>query len=197
MEHEHYTIPEAADATGLSPRDVRSLVEDGQLEAVARDGIRLIPHAALARAGLLEDGEVIAPGAHEPEGGPGRGDAIDLEAALKRAGGEPAEPREPEGQYLDAASAFAELLQRIESQAGELSSLKALVAEAESLCYEERARLEAGLHEARAEAHSAKAEVAELEARLEAPRRPRLVRPALTALFEETGGDRLRPKSPS
>lgn len=51
-----YTIPEAAEASGLTPREVRTRVDGGELRAIQRDGSRVIPAPELERAGLLGPG---------------------------------------------------------------------------------------------------------------------------------------------
>jgi hypothetical protein len=44
-----YTIPEAARAAGLSPREVRMRIEEGDLRAFIRAGRRMVEHSELAR----------------------------------------------------------------------------------------------------------------------------------------------------
>lgn len=130
---ETLTIAEAADATGLTKKAVRNRVDRGQVRAVLRDGVRRIPRSELERAGLSLE---------HPEAGGGA------------AKGQEATPGYPEP--------MAEVLDRLERQAGELAELRVLTREADTL-REERDRLEAALHESRAKE-------AEAEAKLEAER---------------------------
>ena len=130
---ETLTIAEAADATGLTKKAVRNRVDRGQVRAVLRDGVRRIPRSELERAGLSLDAREAGAGAAE---------------------GQEAAPGYPEP--------MAEVLDRLERQAGELAELRVLTREADSL-REERDRLEAALLESRAKA-------AEAEAKLEAER---------------------------
>ena len=44
-----YTIPEAARAAGLSPREVRMRIEEGDLRAFIRAGRRMVDHSELER----------------------------------------------------------------------------------------------------------------------------------------------------
>ena len=69
-----YTIPEAARAAGLSPREVRLRIEEGDLRAVIRAGRRMVERAELHR--LLET-------AREPEPPPSREEDV-LELARVR-----------------------------------------------------------------------------------------------------------------
>lgn len=49
-----FTISEAAEATGLTPKALRARIEDGHVRAVLRDGMPpRIPESELTRAGLL------------------------------------------------------------------------------------------------------------------------------------------------
>jgi hypothetical protein len=51
-----FTIPEAAEATGLTQKALRARVEQGQVRAVLRDGLPpRIPESELRRAGLLPE----------------------------------------------------------------------------------------------------------------------------------------------
>jgi len=60
------------------------------------------------------------------------------------------------------AAAWKEALERLERQAAELAELRIITRQAESL-REERDRLEAAVHEERAERHAAEARLQELE----------------------------------
>ena len=50
-----YTFAEAAVRCGVSPREIRLLVEEGRLRADRRAGVRVIEERELERAGLLEE----------------------------------------------------------------------------------------------------------------------------------------------
>jgi hypothetical protein len=205
-----YTIPEAADATGLTPRAIRRRVEIGDIRVLIREGVRLIPRLELERVGLLEgdagDDREDAPRGNEVPRGDEVPDLVEVPGRHAAPGGEDASggdrvpghdvaagPREAPAEEPVAAGPeepvaadlFARALEELERHAGEVGLIKALVARAESTCEEDRARLEAALHEARAEAHHLKARLAELEARVH-PHRRRSARPALELLFEET-----------
>ena len=58
---ETYTIPEAAEISGLSPKQVRLALEGGQLRAVRTGGRWRIPRYELERAGMLEGPQDPAP----------------------------------------------------------------------------------------------------------------------------------------
>jgi hypothetical protein len=133
---ETYSISEAAEATNLTKKAMRNRVDRGQLRFVLRDGVRRIPRSELERAGLN-----VSRDRGSPE-------------AAERQGAAPGQPTPPD--------AMAEVLDRLERQAGELAELRVLTREADSL-REERARLEVAVHESRARA-------TELEAKLEAER---------------------------
>jgi excisionase family DNA binding protein len=67
---ETYTIPEAAEITGLAPREVRIALETGRLRAVRTGGRWRIPRYELVRAGMVEDGDPARPDSRldpEPE----------------------------------------------------------------------------------------------------------------------------------
>lgn len=132
---ETFTIAEAAEAVGITKKAMRNRVDRGHVRAVLRDGVRRIPRAELVRAGLL--------------GAAG-------EARQRQPNSEAASP--------EAATTLAvrELLDRLERQAGEITSLRALTVEAESL-KNEREQLHDELFQARAR-------ITELEARLSRPR---------------------------
>jgi hypothetical protein len=132
---ETYTIAEAAQVTRLTKKAIRNRVDRGQVRAVVRDGVRRIPRSELERAGLSVNTS---------------------EAVSEAAEGQEAASGQPQ------SAAFAEVLERLERQAGELAELRVLTREADSL-REERDRLEAALHESRATA-------TELEAKLDAER---------------------------
>jgi hypothetical protein len=52
-----FTIPEAAEATGLTQKALRARIEDGQVRAVLREGMPpRIPESELRRAGLISEG---------------------------------------------------------------------------------------------------------------------------------------------
>jgi excisionase family DNA binding protein len=62
-----YTIPEAAEITGLAPREVRVALENGRLRAVRTGGRWRIPRYELERAGMIaEGGPAEADGPAEP-----------------------------------------------------------------------------------------------------------------------------------
>ena len=87
---------------------------------------------------------------------------------LKRAGlirSEPEAPNgvEPASEPLGSPALVSQLLDRLERQASQLGELRALTSQAESL-QDQRARLEAALENAHADARRAHARVAELEA---------------------------------
>lgn len=132
---ETFTIAEAAEAVGITKKAMRNRVDRGQVRAVLRDGVRRIPRAELLRVGLL--------------GAP-------REAARRHPPNEAASPEATE------ALAVRELLDRLERQAGEITSLRALTVEAESL-RNEREQLHNELFEARAR-------ITELEGRLARPK---------------------------
>ena len=52
-----YTIPEAADLTGLTPKEVRLLIEEGGLKAFRLGGRHRIARNELVRSGLLDPPE--------------------------------------------------------------------------------------------------------------------------------------------
>jgi excisionase family DNA binding protein len=120
-----YTISEAAELTGLTRKAIARRVERGSIHSLVRNGRRRIPRSELLRAGLLLSEEE-----DEPE-------EIDLEefaperVLLPR----PRSRREPEG--VDATGALTalvrELVDRLERQAGEIASFRAISAHAESL----------------------------------------------------------------
>jgi hypothetical protein len=70
-----YTIPEAARATGLSSREVRLRIEEGDLRAVIRAGRRMVERSELHR--LLES-------AQEPDPPPSREEHVLEMARVKR-----------------------------------------------------------------------------------------------------------------
>lgn len=128
---ETLTIAEAAEATGLTKKAVRNRVDRGQLRAVLRDGVRRIPQSELERAGLFE-------------------------AGTKR----PARQRQPEAAPSEAiilAQVVRDLVTKVETQAAELATLRALTQEAESVAAD-HARLQAELFETRAEVTQLKAQ---------------------------------------
>lgn len=120
-----YTISEAAELTGLTKKAIARRVERGSINSLVRNGRRRIPRSELLRAGLLLSDEE-----DEPQ-------EIDLEdfeperVLLPR----PRNRREPAG--VDATGALTalvrELVDRLERQAGEIASFRAISAHAESL----------------------------------------------------------------
>lgn len=134
---ETLTITEAAEATGLSKKALRNRVDRGQIRAVLREGVRRIPRSELEHAGLA----VKLP--HE----------AGSEAGALRNGAE-SHPTE--------AAAWKEALERLERQAAELAELRLITRQAESL-REECGRLEATVHQERAERRTAEARLQELE----------------------------------
>lgn len=120
-----YTISEAAELTGLTKKAIARRVERGSIHSLVRNGRRRIPRSELLRAGLLLSEEEV-----EPE-------EIDLEdfeperVLLPRLRSR----REPPG--VDATGALTalvrELVDRLERQAGEIASFRAISAHAESL----------------------------------------------------------------
>jgi len=135
---ETLTITEAAEATGLSKKALRNRVDRGQIRAVLRDGVRHIPRSELERAGLNVrlPHEVGLP--HEVAGGA----SVSLEAS--------------------ETVAWKEALERLERQAAELAELRLITRQAENL-REERDRLEAAVHEERAERLAAETRLQDLE----------------------------------
>ncbi len=80
-----YTISEAAEATGLTAKALRSRVDRGSIPAVqGRDGKRRIPHSELFRAGLLplQDDPAEAGAPHQPRAGHPAG--LDVSALIDR-----------------------------------------------------------------------------------------------------------------
>jgi hypothetical protein len=145
-----YTIPQAARATGLSPREVRLRIEEGRLRAISIGGRRAVEVAELERAGLLGDGPSPQPDPVSPE-------------------------------------VMPELVERLETQAGELAVLRRASAERRTHDERERRRLEGELAQARRELQEARARISQLEAA--GFRRSLGVhadRPALTPLFQPT-----------
>lgn len=134
---ETLTITEAAEATGVSKKALRNRVDRGQIRAVLRDGMRRIPRSELERVGLV----VQFPGEAKDEA---------------------AERRESGGSQSSEAGAWKEALERLERQAAELAELRMITRQAESL-REERDRLEATVHQERAERQAAEARLLELE----------------------------------
>ena len=61
-----YTFAEAAARCGVSPREIRLLVEEGRLRADRRAGVRVVEEGELERAGLLEEGASPDDGAVAP-----------------------------------------------------------------------------------------------------------------------------------
>lgn len=132
---ETFTIAEAAEAVGISKKAMRNRVDRGQVRATLRDGVRRIPRAELVRVGLI--GAAKEAVQRHPSNEAASREATDL-------------------------LAVRELLDRLERQAGEITSLRALTVEADSL-RQEREALRDDLFEARAR-------ITELEARLARPK---------------------------
>lgn len=119
-----YTISEAAELTGLTKKAIARRVERGSIHSLVRNGRRRIPRSELLRAGILLS---------EVEDEPAEIDLEDFEPErvllprLRR--------REPAG--VDATGALTalvrELVDRLERQAGEIASFRAISAHAESL----------------------------------------------------------------
>ncbi len=61
-----YTFAEAAVRCGLSPREIRLLVEEGRLRARRRAGARVLDEHELERAGLLETADAPREGGIAP-----------------------------------------------------------------------------------------------------------------------------------
>lgn len=135
---ETLTIAEAAEATGLSKKALRNRVDRGQLRAVLREGVRRIPRSELERAGIA----VRLP--HE---------AAD--------GADTPPQDEAESPSLEA-TAWRDVLERLERQAGELAELRVITRQAESL-REERDRFEAAVQREHAERQAAEARLQEVE----------------------------------
>lgn len=131
---ETLTIAEAAEATGLSKKAMRNRVDRGQVRAVLRDGVRRIPRSELERAGL----------------------AVGLPHGVENGTGV------PPAEATTEAAAWREALERLERQAAELAELRVITRQAESL-RQERDRLEATVHQERAERQSAEARLRELK----------------------------------
>jgi hypothetical protein len=103
-----YSIPEVAALTGLTVDAVRGRLKRGSLASIVKDGRRRIPHAELARAGLLPP---------QPENS-----AADVQAGVSLP-----EPLSPASSGAGAAL-VAELLDRLERQSVELAHYRALEA---------------------------------------------------------------------
>lgn len=132
---ETLTIAEAAEATGLTKKAIRNRVDRGQLRAVMRDGVRRIPRSEIDRSGLAMRASETSDGS-----------AVRQEAAS--------------GQLAEAGG-WAQLLTRLERQAGELAELRQLTREAASL-QADRERLETAFHRERAEKQAAEQRVEQL-----------------------------------
>ena len=142
---ETYTIAEAAELTGASPKAIRNRVDRGQLRAVKRDGVRRIPRSELAPAGLLPDD-----GQRPPELPCERG----------------AEPAETETEApATRPSVVGNLLERLERQAEELGELRSLTSRADTE-RDERDELAALIRETREAALRADARAAIVERHL-------------------------------
>jgi excisionase family DNA binding protein len=111
------TIAEAAELTGLSRKAIARRVERGSIRSVLRSGKRLIPRSELIRVGLL------------PPAGYSGVDQL-TEAVLSHS---VTRPGTGGGEQSLLEALVRELLDRVQSQAGELAQYKALTAEAESL----------------------------------------------------------------
>ncbi len=134
---ETLTITEAAEATGLSKKALRNRVDRGQIRAVLREGVRRIPRSELERIGLT--------------------------VSLPREAGEEAGALQNAAEsHPTEAVAWKEALERLERQAAELAELRLITRQAETL-REERDRLEATVHQERAERRAAEARLQELE----------------------------------
>jgi excisionase family DNA binding protein len=119
-----YTVKEAAELTGLSPKAVSRRLERGSLRSVLRRGRRLIPDAELVRVGLI------------PAEGEQPGGAFASSPLLKPPFTPSARAASEEGPEAMLASLFAELLDRLERQASEITRFRALTVQAESLSME-------------------------------------------------------------
>lgn len=135
---ETLTIAEAAEATGLTKKALRNRVDRGLVRAVLRDGVRRIPRSELERVGLTVK--------------------LPHEAAIKAAA--VSEGTEPHA--AEAATAWKEVLERLERQAAELAELRLVTRQAESL-RADRDRLEAAVHQERSERQATEARLRELE----------------------------------
>jgi excisionase family DNA binding protein len=120
-----YTISEAAELTGLTKKAIARRVERGSIHSLVRNGRRRIPRSELLRAGLLlseEDAET---------------EEIDLEDFEPERMLLPRLRRRDEPAGVDATGALTalvrELVDRLERQAGEIASFRAISAHAESL----------------------------------------------------------------
>lgn len=142
----HLTISEAASATGLTEKALRSRIERGTLRTVRRDGRVRILEPDLVRAGLLAADLDVS----SPDEEPGEVSEEGTGQVPRRGGNRIAV------QTLDAR----ELVHVIAAQAEELGRLRLLTEQAESA----RVRLE----QEQAEADRLRAEVLELRARLAA-----------------------------
>jgi excisionase family DNA binding protein len=120
-----YTISEAAELTGLTKKAIARRVERGSIHSLVRNGRRRIPRSELLRTGLLLSEDEVEPEEIDLEDfEPGR---VLLPGLRSR--------REPAG--VDATGALTalvrELVDRLERQAGEIASFRAISAHAESL----------------------------------------------------------------
>jgi excisionase family DNA binding protein len=157
-----YTISEAAELTGLTRKAIARRVERGSIRSLVRNGRRRIPHSELLRAGLLAGDE-----GEEPE-------EVELEEfEPERLLPHVRSRREPGG--VDPTSTLTalvrELVDRLERQATEIATFRAVSAHAENL------RLENDLAELRAR-------ISELEG---GPRRKELTQKAGEAPAGEAG----------
>jgi excisionase family DNA binding protein len=130
-----YTISEAAELTGLTRKAIARRVERGSIRSLVRNGRRRIPHSELLRTGLLAGDEVEEPDELELED-------FEPERLLPHVRSR----REP-GRVDPTSTLTAlvrELVDRLERQATELATFRAISAHAENL------RLENDLAELRA-----------------------------------------------
>jgi excisionase family DNA binding protein len=90
-----FTIPEAAEVTGLTQRALHARIEEGHLRAVVREGTApRIPESELRRAGLLPALEQrSAERSHGPPQAPGSDIVRELVAVIERQAAELAELR--------------------------------------------------------------------------------------------------------
>jgi excisionase family DNA binding protein len=140
-----YTIAEAAEATGLTEKAIRSRVDRGSIRAATQGGVRRIPAAELIRAGLLDASGETAPRV--------------IQGQLPRRGS-PAV-------VVDVNA----LVARIETLTTEVAEHRLLASQAENAAKAEasaREVAEAALHEMRARAEDAERAATRIRADLEA-----------------------------
>jgi excisionase family DNA binding protein len=114
---ETYTIPEAAEITGLAPREVRVALENGRLRAVRTGGRWRIPRYELERAGMVASAEP-APASGPPERAPEAEPEPEPFAAVTALPPPAEEPAPSEEEVGDLHARLADLERRLEQLEG-------------------------------------------------------------------------------